>query len=177
VTRIDRGGVRGHVLPAAARAARGGATFCRRGFTLVELVLSVSLIVMVAGLALPVAHTMERRARELELRQDLRLLRRAIDSYHFTVQAVPSAKKNATAEDWPEELKILVEGVDLGLAKEVKVKFLRRIPKDPMTGKDEWGLRGFHQDADDDMWDGTNIFDVFSKAEGKALDGSSYRDW
>ncbi len=148
-----------------------------RGFTLVELVLSISLLAMMAGLALPVAHTMERRARELELKQNLRLMRRAIDSYHFTVQAVPTAKKNATAEDWPEKLEDLVKGMDLGLAKEVKVKFLRRIPRDPLTGKDEWGVRGSHQDPDEDMWDGSNVFDVYSKAEGKALDGSLYKEW
>lgn len=159
------------------RAQRGLTPRAQRGLTLVELILSVGLLALLAGMALPVAHTMERRARELELRQDLRMMRRAIDSYHFTAQALPSLKKNATAEDWPEELKVLVEGIDLGLAKEQKVKFLRRIPIDPLTGKDEWGQRSNHQDRDDDSWDGTNVFDVFSKAEGKALDGTTYKEW
>ncbi len=147
------------------------------GFTLVELVCCTFLLTIMAGIALPVAHTMQRRARELELRQDLREMRRAIDAYHFTIKAVPTAQENATAEGWPEELEILVEGLDLGLAKEVKVKFLRRIPRDPMTGEAEWGKRSTKQDADDDSWDGVNVFDVFSLAEGKGLDGTEYKTW
>jgi general secretion pathway protein G len=149
-----------------------------RGLTLVELLCAVSLMAILAGVALPVAHTMERRARELELRQSLRTMRRAIDAYHFTVQAVPTAnKKDATAENWPEDFDVLVEGIDLGLAKEIKVKFLRKVPRDPLTGKDEWGKRSSKQDPDDDMWDSQNLFDVFSLAEGTALDGTEYKTW
>jgi len=147
------------------------------GFTLVELVCVSTLLVLMAGMALPVAHVMERRARELELKQTLRRMRRAIDAYHWTVKQVPSAKENATAEDWPEDLDVLVEGLDLGLAKEIKVKFLRRIPVDPLTGEAEWGKRSSKQDLDDDSWDGTHVFDVFSLAEGTALDGTEYKDW
>ncbi len=148
-----------------------------RGFTLVELLCCVFLISLMAGVALPVAHVIDRRARELELRKDLRVMRRAIDAYYFTVKAVPSADVNATAEGWPEELEDLVEGIDLGVAKEIKVKFLRRIPVDPFTGEAEWGLRSTKQEADDSSWDGVNVFDVYSLAEGKALDGSEYKDW
>jgi len=149
----------------------------QRGFTLVELVCCLFLLTIMAGIALPVAHTMERRARELELRQDLREMRRAIDTYHFTVKAVPSAQHDTTSGDWPEELEDLVEGLDLGLAKEIKVKFLRRIPKDPLTGEAEWGLRSNKQASDDDSWDGVNVFDVYSLAEGKGLDGTEYKTW
>ncbi len=148
-----------------------------RGFTLVELMCAITLASLLAGVALPVQHVMMRRAKELELRQALRTMRRAIDSYHYTVQSVPTAKKDATAEDWPDELEVLVEGLDLGLAKEVKVKFLRRIPKDPITGSDEWGKRSNKQDPDDDLWDSVNVFDVFSLAEGKGLDGTEYKTW
>jgi len=148
-----------------------------RGFTLVELICVSTLLILMAGMALPVAHVMERRARELELKQTLRRMRRAIDAYHWTVKQVPTAKKDATAEDWPEDLDVLVEGLDLGLAKEIKVKFLRRIPVDPLTGEAEWGKRSSKQDVDDDSWDGTHVFDVFSLAEGKALDGTEYKDW
>jgi general secretion pathway protein G len=70
-----------------------------------------------------------------------------------------------------------VEGLDLGLAKEIKVKFMRRIPKDPLTGTDEWGKRSNKQDPDDDLWDSVNVFDVFSLAEGKGLDGTEYKTW
>ena len=145
--------------------------------SLLELVLAASLVAVMAGLALPVAHTMERRARELELRGTLRQMRRAIDAYRFTVQAVPTAHKDVTAEDWPKELEVLVEGIDLGLAKETKAKFLRHIPRDPLTGKTEWGLRSSKQDPDDTLWDGVNVFDVYSLAEGKALDGTLYSEW
>lgn len=148
-----------------------------RGFSLVELACTMFLIGIMAGVALPVAHTMERRARELELRQHLREMRRAIDSYNHVIRIVPSAKQNATDEDWPEDLEVLIEGLDLGLAKEVKVKFLRRIPIDPLTGKDEWGKRSSKQDPDDTSWDSTHVFDVFSLAEGEALDGSKYSEW
>ncbi|MCU0223903.1 MAG: type II secretion system GspH family protein [Acidobacteria bacterium] len=148
-----------------------------RGVTLVELFVVVFLLTAMAGLALPVAHRLERRAQEIELKRSLREMRRAIDSYHYVVQTVPSAKKDATAEDWPDDLEVLVEGLDLGLAKELKVKFLRRIPRDPLTGEAEWGKRSSKQDPDDEMWDSQNLFDVYSLAEGKALDGTEYKTW
>jgi general secretion pathway protein G len=148
-----------------------------RGFSLVELCIVIFLMAIFAGIALPVAHTMERRAREMELKKSLREMRRALDSYNHIVQVVPSAKEDATDANWPEELEVLVEGLDLGLAKEVRVKFLRRIPVDPLTGEAEWGKRSSKQDADDDMWDGDHVFDVFSLAEGEALDGSEYKEW
>lgn len=147
------------------------------GVTLVELVCVIFLLGIMAGIALPVAHTLHRRARELELRQNLRTIRQAIDAYHFVAQSMPSAKKNATAEDWPEDLDVLVEGLDLGLAKEVKAKFLRRIPTDPLTLETEWGKRSHKQDPDDDSWDSVNVFDVYSLAEGKGLDGTEYKTW
>ncbi len=149
----------------------------QRGFSLVELAATVALLGVMAGIALPVAHTMQRRVRELQLKQELREMRRAIDSYHQLVQVVPTAKEDATDEPWPEDLEVLVDGVDLGLAKEVKIKFLRRIPIDPLTGEAEWGKRSNKQDMDDDSWDSENVFDVFSLAEGTALDGSEYKDW
>lgn len=149
------------------------------GVTLVELVLAAGLLALLAGIAMPVAHTMQRRARELELRQNLRLIRHAIDSYRYTVQAVPGAQQqtNMTAEGWPEDLDVLVEGVDLGLASGKKARFLRRIPVDPLTGEAEWGKRSSKQEPTDDMWDGTNVFDVFSLAEGEGLDGTPYKEW
>lgn len=149
----------------------------KRGFTLIELLCCVFLLSLMAGVALPVAHVMDRRARELELRKDLRVMRRAIDAYHFAVAQLPGADVNATAEGWPEELDDLVEGFDPGGAKPITVKFLRRIPVDPLTGEQEWGFRSHKQESDDDSWDGVNVFDVYSLAEGKALDGTEYKDW
>ena len=149
----------------------------QRGFSLVELSATVALLGVMAGIALPVAHTMQRRVKELELKRELREMRRAIDAYHQLVQIVPTAKDDATDEPWPDELEVLVEGVDLGLAKEVRIKFLRKIPIDPLTGEAEWGQRSNKQDMDDESWDSENVFDVFSLAEGTALDGSEYKDW
>jgi general secretion pathway protein G len=151
----------------------------QRGFSLVELICCVTLLVVMAGIALPVMHVMQRRAAELELRQTLRKMRRAIDSYHHTVKVVPSAQQNldAAAGFWPEELEVLVEGVDLGLAKDIRVKFLRRIPRDPITGEEEWGMRSSKQEPDASTWDGVNVFDVYSLADGEALNGTEYRDW
>jgi len=150
-----------------------------KGLTLVELLCALTLMALMAAVAMPVAHVMHRRAKELELKQHLRTMRRAIDSYHQVILMVPGAKQNASAtdEDWPEDLDVLVEGLDLGLAKEVKAKFLRRIPVDPLTGEAEWGKRSNKQDEDDDLWDSQNVFDVFSLAEGKALDGTEYKTW
>lgn len=149
-----------------------------RGFTLVELVCATFLLTVLAGIALPVAHTLERRSRELELKQTLRTIRRALDTYHFTVTAVPNSPDvDETLGGWPDDLDKLVEGIDLGLAAEVKVKFLRRIPRDPLTGKAEWGKRSSRQAPDEDAWDGFNVFDVFSLAEGKGLDGTPYKQW
>lgn len=151
----------------------------QRGFSLVELICCVFLLSIMAGIALPVAHVMQRRTAELELRKTLREMRRAIDSYHHTVKAVPSAQQNldAAAGFWPEEMEVLVEGIDLGLAKEIKVKFLRRVPRDPITGNTEWGKRSSKQEPDASTWDGVNVFDVYSLAEGEGLDGTEYREW
>jgi general secretion pathway protein G len=148
-----------------------------RGFTLIELLCTATLAAVLAGIALPVQHVMERRSRELELRQNLRTLRRALDSYHFTIQMLPGAKKDATAGNWPDDLEVLVEGVDPGTAKPIKIKFLRRIPIDPLTREAEWGKRSDRQDPDDDLWDSVNVFDVYSLAEGKGLDGTEYKTW
>ena len=151
----------------------------QRGFSIVELICCVFLLSVMAGIALPVAHVMDRRAAELELRQTLRRMRRAIDAYHHTVKAVPSVQQNldAAAGFWPEEMEVLVEGIDLGLAKDIRVKFLRRIPRDPITGDTEWGMRSSKQEADASTWDGVNVFDVYSLAEGEGLDGTEYREW
>jgi len=146
------------------------------GFTLVELVCVSTLLVLMAGMALPVAHVMERRARELELKQTLRRMRRAIDAYHWTVKQVPSAKENATAEDWPEDLDVLVEGLDLGLAKEIKVKFLRRIPVDPLTGEAEWDEIQADMETSLDPSQPPGIWDVRSRASGQTLDGIDYSE-
>ena len=148
----------------------------RRGYSLVELVVVVTIILVLTAMIVPVARFNWTRMKEMELKEALRNMRTAIDDYkRLSDQGLIPVEVGT--EGYPKELEDLVKGMDLGLAKEVKVKFLRRIPKDPLTGKDEWGIRGSHQDPDEDMWDGSNVFDVYSKAEGKALDGSLYKEW
>jgi general secretion pathway protein G len=109
-------------------------------------------------------------------------MRRAIDTYHFVVtvkapQLESTASGDVAAKGWPEELEDLVEGIDLGLGADKRLRFLRRIPDDPLTGEPEWGKRSSSQDPDDDLWDSTNVFDVFSLAEGEGLDGTPYVEW
>ena len=149
----------------------------QRGFTMVELVTTMTVMVILAGVALPVAHTLERRRRELELRKVLRQIRTAIDEYHLVVQRVPTASQEADDEGWPDDLEVLVEGIDLGLPNELRARFLRRIPKDPLTEDTEWGKRSSKQEPDDEFWDQSHVYDVFSLSEGTALDGSEYRTW
>jgi general secretion pathway protein G len=150
----------------------------QRGLTLVELVTTMTVMVILAGVAMPVGHTMERRKRELELRKVLREIRTALDEYHLVVQRTPSAHVEADDEGWPDDLEVLVEGIDLGLPDaDLKGRFLRRVPKDPMTGEAEWGKRSSKQEPDEDFWDQAHVFDVFSLSEGKALDGTEYKTW
>jgi len=149
----------------------------QRGLTLVELITTMTIMVILAGVALPVAHTMERRRRELELRQTLREVRTAIDEYHLVIQRVPTAQVEADDEGWPDDLEILVEGIDLGLPSGLRARFLRRIPKDPMTDDVEWGRRSSKQEPDADSWDRSHVYDIFTLSEATALDGTEYRTW
>jgi general secretion pathway protein G len=145
----------------------------RSGLTLVELIIVVAIIGIISVMALPMARFEVKRAKERELRRDLWNMRDAIDRYKDL------ADKNAfqTKVDsygYPPDLDTLVKGQDV---QGKKIKFLRRIPIDPMTGKDEWGERSMQDDADSDSWGGQNVFDVYSKSEGTALDGTKYKDW
>jgi general secretion pathway protein G len=147
-----------------------------RGFTLIELVLVCAVLVILAGLTYPVAKYTQLRLREMELRTALREMRSAIDEYKRFSDAGLIPVEFGT-DGYPPELQTLVEGVDIVGQIDQKMKFLRRIPIDPMTGKDEWGLRSYQDDPDADSWGGEDVYDVYSLAEGKGLNGVPYSRW
>jgi len=147
------------------------------GFTLVELMAAITIMILLTSMAIPLARTEVKRTRELELRRDLRDIRDAIDRYKdfSDRQMIPT---KADTYGYPPDLDTLVQGVELKGAKEgVKYKFLRRIPVDPMTGTAEWGLRAMQDDPDSTSWGGDNVFDIYTKSQGTALDGTRYSDW
>src|SRR6185436_10702459 len=151
-----------------------------RGVTLVELVCVTAVVLVIAGIAIPVAKTFVKRRKELELRQALRTMRTAIDRFQADVDRFPGmrGKLNCTNEDgYPEKLDWLYHGFDIGDAKGTRLKYLRRLPIDPITGKREWGTRSSRDRPGSEFTDGMNIFDVRSKSKAIALDGTKYADW
>ncbi len=151
------------------------------GVTLVELVAVTAVILILAAVALPSVQVMVKRQKELELRRALRELRDAIDRFQEDAQRYPGIRTkllNATNEEgYPEELEWLVEGVDIGDAAGTKIKYLRRIPRDPFTGEREWGTRSSRDRPDSMFSDGINIFDVHSKSDKVGLNGVPYSKW
>lgn len=146
----------------------------QRGVTLLEMIVTISILLILMGAAVPVARLSVRRARETELRRDLWEMRSAIDRYKEAADKNAFSQKLGT-EGYPPDLDTLVNGVDAQGGK--KIRFLRRIPVDPMTGNKDWALRSMQDDPDSDSWGGQNVFDVHSKSEGTALDGTKYKDW
>jgi general secretion pathway protein G len=146
------------------------------GFTMVEVAIVAAMIAILAAMAVPVARYSLRRQKELELRYELRMLRDTIDKYKQMSDAglIPL---EVGGEGYPPELETLVKGVNLVGQVAKKHRFLRRIPFDPMTGKAEWGLRSYQDEADSFSWGGQNVYDVFSLSEARALDGTYYKDW
>jgi len=144
-----------------------------RGFTLIELIVATAILVVLTGLAVPLARVSIKREKEHELRRDLWEMRDAIDRYKDAADRGAFQIKVGT-EGYPPDLQTLVDGVDVGGK---KVRFLRRIPNDPMTDTTDWGLRSMQDDPTSDSWGGQNVFDVFTKSEGTALDGTKYKDW
>ncbi|PYX66180.1 MAG: general secretion pathway protein GspG [Acidobacteria bacterium] len=143
------------------------------GFTLIELIVATAIIVILTSMVLPLARLNIQRERERELRYDLWMMRDAIDRYKDAADRGAFQIKVGT-EGYPADLDTLVSGVDVGGK---KVRFLRKIPVDPMTGKAEWGMRSMQDDPTSDSWGGQSVFDVFTKSEGTALDGTKYKEW
>ena len=150
------------------RAAKAG-----RGFTLIELVIAVTIILVLTAMALPLAKMTIKREREKRLRAALWDMRDAIDRYKDAADRGAFQTK-VGSDNYPPDLDTLVKGVDV---QGKKVRFLRRIPVDPMTNSTEWGERSTQDDPDSDSWGGQNVFDVFTKSQGEGLDGTKYKDW
>jgi general secretion pathway protein G len=150
------------------------------GFTFIELLVVTTILIILASAAMPLAKVAMQRQREAELRRSLREMRTAIDKYKDAVDTgqIGSTDIRAGSEGYPADLETLVEGVSAaGDASGRKLKFLRRIPIDPMTNSTDWGKRSYQDRPDTSSWGGQNVFDVYSKSEATALDGTKYKDW
>jgi general secretion pathway protein G len=150
------------------------------GFSFIELVVATAVMMVLASAALPLARVSMKRQKEAELHRDLREMRLAIDAYKDAVTAgiVGGINVSATSEGYPPDLETLVNGViRANDPSGHKIKFLRRIPIDPMTGNDEWGLRAYGDRPDSTTWGGGNVYDVYSKSDSVGLNGTKYKDW
>ncbi len=150
-----------------------GSTNSQSGLTLVELIITVAIIAILASAAVPIARFQVKREKERELRRDLWEMRGAIDHYKDAAEKGGMQTK-PDSFNYPPDLQTLVDGVEI---QDKKVKFLRRIPVDPMTNSTEWGLRSNQDDADSTSFGGQNVFDVYTKSDGTALDGTKYNTW
>ena len=157
----------------------------RRGLSLIELIVTMTILSLLASVVIPSAFMANKRVKEIELRRSLRMMRTAIDEYKKTYDRAVDEKKlipSLNKSGYPETLKQLVEGYDFGGLVNYKKRFLRRIPIDPMNppaagGEPEWGLRSYKDEADSSSWGGDDVYDVYSLSEGTVIDGSKYKDW
>ena len=149
------------------------------GFTFIEMIVVTTILLVLASTVMPLAQVTMQRQREAELHRALREMRTALDKFKDAVDQglIPSTELEPANEGYPPDLETLVDGVSVANdASGRKLKFLRRVPVDPMT-RDEWGLRSYQDDPGSKSWGGQNVFDVYTKSEGTALDGTKYREW
>jgi len=144
------------------------------GFTLIELIIASAILSILTLMALPLARVTIQREKEKRLRQALWEMRDAIDRYKDAADRQMFQTK-VDSQNYPPDLETLVKGVDIAAGK--KLRFLRSIPTDPMTNSKEWGLRSMQDEPDSDSWGEQNVFDVYTKSEGEALDGTKYKTW
>lgn len=160
----------------STRRARSG----QGGYSFVELLIVTAILFILASAVMPLAQVVSQRQRESELRAALRQMRTAIDRFKDAVdlQRIPQTELSPGSEGYPPDLQTLVDGVPIMNDQSgVKLKFLRKIPTDPMTNSTEWGLRSYQDRPDSTSWGRGNVFDVYSKSSGTALDGTKYKDW
>jgi general secretion pathway protein G len=151
----------------------GGLRARERGLTLIELIVTVAILSILAAAAIPVARFEVKREKERMLRYDLWQMRAAVDAYKDAADK-GAFRTKVDSQNYPPDLETLVKGVDV---QGKKLRFLRKIPVDPMTGNTDWGLRSMQDEPDSDSWGGQNVFDVYSKSDGTALDGTKYSTW
>jgi len=144
-----------------------------KGFTVIELIVAMTILMILTAVAVPVVRVTIQRNKERELRRDLWEVRDAIDRYKDAADRGAFQIK-LDSQGYPPDLETLVKGVD---SNGKKMRFLRRIPVDPMTGKTDWGLRSMQDDPESDSWGGQNVFDVYTKSEGTGLDSTKYKTW
>lgn len=148
------------------------------------MLVTLTILAILATAIMPLAKTAVKREKEIELRRNLRLIREAIDAY----KKLADEKKIEFDEDsygYPPDLETLVNGVEAEVEEEGEdrssskkiAKFLRRIPRDPMTNSNDWGLKSYQDEYDSDVWGGENVYDIYTKSLGTALDGTKYKEW
>ena len=152
----------------------------QRGYSFIELLVVTAILFLLASAVIPLAQVTSQRQREVELRLALRQMRTAIDNFKANVDAgrIAQMELKPGSEGYPPDLDILVDGVPIqGDASGARLKFLRRVPIDPMTNSTDWGLRSYQDRPDSRAWGRENVFDVYTKSEATALDGTKYKDW
>jgi general secretion pathway protein G len=149
----------------------------QRGLTLIELIVAFTILSLLSTMALPLARYKIRRDHERELRAALEEIRKAVDKYKDLADAQKLGMQKLDSDNYPENLEQLVDGVKLAGEVDKKIRFLRRIPKDPMTNSYDWGKRSTRDDPKSQSWGGQNIFDVYTKSREKSRDGTPYAEW
>jgi len=144
--------------------------------TLLELIVATGILLILSSAALPILRITVVRQKESDLRRDLREIRDAIDRYKDLADT-GKIRIEAGTEGYPPDLETLVKGVNIGAGVDTRIRFLRRIPIDPMTGRTDWNLNAIQDDPDSTSWSGNNVFDVHTKSQARALDGTRYSDW